>query len=128
MTRSRQNWCLHAIDAVKYSVQGLISCFKHELAFRQECMIAIPHFVAVALLPMELWMRFYLGALWVVVIVVELVNTGIEAVTDLASPEWHQLAKKAKDCGSAAVFCTILLFSLSWLFVLIRMAWRITYG
>lgn len=117
----------HLFSALRYSAHGFRACFRDELAFRQECAIAIPHFIAVALVPMELWMRFYLGALWFVMIAIELLNTAIEAVVNLASPEQHPLAKKAKDCGSAAVFCIIFLFVTSWCYVLGRCVWSLLF-
>ncbi len=49
---------------------------------------------------------------------VELLNTAVEAVVDLASPEKHDLAKKAKDCGSAAVMCILILIVACWIVVL----------
>jgi len=110
----------HLFAALRYSAHGFRACFVQEIAFRQECAIAIPHFLMVVLIPMELWMRFYLGSLWFVMISVELINTAIEAVATLTSPEWHELAKKAKDCGSAAVLSVIVVFSASWMFVIVR--------
>lgn len=111
---------MHLIAAFRYSLAGIKTCWKQETAFRQECAMAIPHLVAICIVTMELWLRFYLVALLVIVLVVELLNTAIEAVVDIASPGRHELAKKAKDCGSAAVFCLLLLLAASWIIVLIR--------
>lgn len=119
--KSASTGIAHLFSALRYSVQGLGSAFRDETAFRQECLIAVPHFIAVVCLPLELWMRFYLAALWFVLVAVELLNTAVEAVTNLVSPDWNVLAKKAKDCGSAAVFCIIVLFSVSWMFVIFRL-------
>lgn len=110
----------HMFAALKYSVNGFKMCFRDEMAFRQECVLAIPHFLMVIVLPMDLWLRLYLGFLWFLLVVVELLNTAIEAVVDLASPERHELAQKAKDCASAAVMGVIVVFILSWFFVLGR--------
>ena len=104
----------HFFRAFGYSVKGLRACFRDETAFRQECLLAIPHFIGLLALPLETWVRVYLVLLWVILIVVELLNTAIEAVVNLVSPEHHPLAGKAKDCGSAAVFCILILFFLSW--------------
>ena len=61
-----------------------------------------------------------LSALWGLVIIVELINTALEAVVDLASPEIHPLAKQAKDIASAAVFVSLMLFLLSWCAVIVK--------
>ena len=108
----------HCFSALKYSAQGFIACFKDESAFRQECALAIPHFIMLCVIQMDLWMRVLLGGLWFVLIAVELLNSGIEAVVDLASPEQHALAKKAKDCGSAAVMCVLVLIAGCWIVAL----------
>ena len=86
----------------------------HEPAFRQETLAAL------VLLPLAVW----LGQSWVetallagavvLVLVVELLNTGIEAAIDRIGPEWHALSKRAKDTGSAAVLLSLLLCGAVW--------------
>ncbi len=93
--------------AMGYSIQGLRAAW-FEKAFRQEAI------AAVFLIPCALW----LGKTWIetsllistvlMVMVVELLNTGIESAIDRIGPEWHALAKRAKDMGSAAVLLTLL--------------------
>ena len=99
--------------ALGYSLSGLRAAW-HEKAFRQEAVAAI------ALIPAS----FYLGQSWleiatlagsvVFVMVVELLNTGIESAIDRIGPEWHELAKRAKDMGSAAVLLSLLLCAAIW--------------
>jgi diacylglycerol kinase (ATP) len=94
--------------ATGYSLQGLRAGWR-ETAFRQEALAAI------VLLPLAVW----LGRGWVqvallagsvvLVMIVELLNTGIETVVDRIGPEWHELSKRAKDMGSAAVLLALLL-------------------
>lgn len=94
--------------ALGYSVEGLRAGWT-ETAFRQEALAAI------VLLPMSPW----IGRSWVevallagsvlLVMVVELLNTGIETAIDRIGPEWHDLSKRAKDMGSAAVLLSLLL-------------------
>lgn len=107
----------HLLAAFKYSVNGLCAAFKNETAFRHELLFGVPHIIAVALLPMSMLMRLILLGLWVQLIVVELVNSAIEAVVDLASPKYNELAKLAKDYGSAAVFLVINLMIACWIYV-----------
>lgn len=99
--------------ATGYSFQGLRTGWE-EPAFRQESI------AAVVMLPMSFW----LGRTWVeiallagsvlIVMIVELLNTGIEAAIDRISPEWHDLSKRAKDMGSAAVFLSLLFCCGTW--------------
>ena len=100
--------------AMGYSVEGLRAGW-HEAAFRQEVILAC------VLLPLAFW----LGHSWVettllagtvlLVMIVELLNTGIETAIDRIGPEWHDLSKRAKDMGSAAVLLSLLLCSGTWL-------------
>lgn len=102
------------MNAFGYSLQGFSAAFKHEDAFRQEV------FLAVVLIPLAL----YLGenrveqALMItsvlLVLIVELLNSAIEAAVDHTSIERHPLAKQAKDIGSAAVFIALLIVAVVW--------------
>ncbi len=99
--------------ATGYSLQGLRAGWG-ETAFRQEALAAL------VLLPASLW----LGASWVetavlagsvlLVLITELLNSGIEAAIDRIGPEWHPLSKRAKDMGSAAVLLALLLCAAVW--------------
>ena len=106
---------LHRLwHATRYSLHGLRAGWS-ETAFRQEALAAM------VLLPLSLW----LGQNWVEVallagsvillMVVELLNSGIEAAIDRIGPEWHALSKRAKDMGSAAVLLILLLCAGIWL-------------
>lgn len=101
------------LHATGYSIQGLRAGW-NETAFRQESIAAM------VLIPSAFWV----GGTWVetsvlvgcvvLLLITELLNTGIEAAIDRISEEWHPLAKKAKDTGSAAVFLALLLCSGVW--------------
>ena len=102
------------IDAAGYSIAGLRATFQHEAAFRQECLLAV------FMLPLA----FVLGESaveWALLIaplflllIVEVLNSAIEAIVDKASPEHHPLAGRAKDMGSAAVMLSLVLLFLVW--------------
>ena len=104
-TRTGLNRVWHAFG---YSLAGLRAGWQ-EKAFQQEVM------AAVVLVPLSFW----LGQNWietslligtvVFVMVVELLNTGLESAIDRVGPEWHDLSKRAKDMGSAAVLLSLLL-------------------
>lgn len=110
---------LHLWLAFSYSINGLRSAFKNEAAFRHELLLGIPHILAVVLLPMPMLMRMFFVALFVLLLVVELINSAIEAIVDLVSPAYHELAKRAKDYGSAALYLVLNLIFLGWAIVFI---------
>lgn len=100
--------------ALRYSLAGLRAGWQ-EAAFRQEAI------AAVILLPLA----FVIGRSWVevsalcgtvlLVMMVELLNTGVESAIDRIGPEWHALSKRAKDMGSAAVLLSLLLCGGTWI-------------
>ncbi|MBL1378050.1 diacylglycerol kinase [Zobellella iuensis] len=110
------------ISAGGYSLQGLKSAYRNEAAFRQEC------WLAAVLLPLACWWdvglvaRVLLIGSLVLVLVVELLNSAVEAVVDRIGPEHHELAGRAKDMGSAAVLLALLLAALTWVLVFIDYA------
>ena len=85
-----------------------------EAAFRQECWAAAVALLILALLPLSLAWKGLLLLAGACVLIVELLNSSIEAVVDMASPEYHALAKRAKDFGSAAVLLAILVNAVLW--------------
>jgi len=107
------------INACGYSIEGFAAAFKHEDAFRQEV------FLAAVLIPLG----FYLGkspvdkALMVtsvlLLLIVELLNSAIEAAVDHTSTEHNSLAKQAKDIGSAAVFLALTILATTWGLILL---------
>lgn len=106
------------IDATRYSLEGIAAAFRHEEAFRLELAAAI------VLLPAGLWLgrngeeRALLAGSVLFVLVVELLNSAVEAVVDRVSLEHHDLAKRAKDYGSAAVMFSLIAAGAVWLLVL----------
>lgn len=108
------------VHALGHSASGLRMAYGSESAFRQEV------WAALVLLPCAFW----LGKTWVevallagsvlLVLVVELLNTGIEAVVDRVSYDWHELSKRAKDIGSAAVLLSLLSFAGIWAAALVH--------
>ena len=101
------------------SLRGLKHCYYSEAAFRQEC------WAACVLLPLAIWLgrsgveRTLLVGSVLFVMIVELLNTGIEVVVDRISHERHHLSGFAKDLGSSAVLIALLAAVATWLFVLL---------
>lgn len=111
--KSRMGW-RRVLNAWRYSMQGLGAAIRHEAAFRQELMLAI------VLLPAAFWLgRNLLETLLLlivvfVVLIVELLNTAVEAVADAVSLETHSLIGRGKDIGSAAVLLSFAMLVLVW--------------
>jgi diacylglycerol kinase (ATP) len=108
------------LNATQYSLAGLAAAAKHEDAFRQELILVL------LLAPLALWLgntgverALMIGSL-IVVLIVELLNSAIEATVDRISFENHRLAKRAKDIGSAAVMLSLASAALVWLLILFR--------
>ncbi len=104
-------------NATRYSMQGLMHAMRHEAAFRQELLFAVPAIVVALLLPVARIEKIVLVASIVLVLIVELLNSAVEAVVDRVSLERHPLAGRAKDLGSAAVFLSIWLSVFMWLMI-----------
>lgn len=103
--------------AFLYSMQGFITACKSEHAFRQELMLVIPATIIALLLPVPALHKLALIGTLVLVLIVELINSAIEAVVDRVSLERHPLSKNAKDFGSAAVFLALSLAGATWLII-----------
>ncbi len=97
-----------------YSLDGLRSSMANEAAFRQELCVVTITSIALFFLPLPgIWkgLLFFATAN---VLVVELLNSAIESNVDLASPQYHELAKRAKDTGSAAVLLSVVIAIFLW--------------
>ena len=103
----------HLAAATSNSLRGIRDALRGT-AFRQECAVGVAHYVALFLVPMRGEFRVALAMAWAAILAAELLNTAVEAVVDLASPEWHPLARKAKDAASASVFVLIALTLALW--------------
>ena len=106
-------------NAMFYSFDGLRAAFTHEAAFRQEVLIAVILVPAAVATHASGAGKAMMVASVLLVLVVELLNSGIEAVTDRISLEDHALAKRAKDLGSAAVMLALVNVPVAWLLTLL---------
>lgn len=105
--------------AAGYSWQGLRAAWQQEAAFRQEAVAVIIATVIAGFLDVDAITRVLLIGSVVMVIIVELLNSAIEAVVDRIGNEIHPLAGRAKDMGSATVLLSILLAVFVWIMVLV---------
>ena len=105
-------------NALLYSMAGLKAAFSHEDAFRQEVLLAAVLIPAALFLPASgVGKALMIGSI-LLVLVVELLNSAVEAAVDRISLDHHRLAKRAKDIGSAAVFVSLANVLVIWLLVL----------
>lgn len=104
--------------AIVYSLDGFRTAWRYEHAFRQELMVAIPGVILALLLPVTRLEKLALIASLALVLIVELLNSAIEAVVDRVSLDMHSLSKNAKDLGSAAVMLSFVLALVTWGMVL----------
>lgn len=102
------------INAFGYSMKGLRAAFKHESAFRQETALLIILLPIAFLLGQNIVDYSILIGSLMLVIIVELLNSAVEAVVDRVGDEHHKLAGRAKDIGSAAVFVALLNVGVIW--------------
>ena len=107
------------LNATRYSLDGLRAAWTHEDAFRQELVLAAVMIPLALLLPVALIERLALIGVVVLVLIVELLNTAIEAAIDRDSLEINPLGKRAKDYGSAAVMLALLLAGGTWAAILL---------
>ena len=117
--RYKPRGLVRVMRALGASVHGLVGAFREEAAFRQELAMAV------LVIPLGLWLghngveRALLIAPMLLTLIVELLNSAIEATVDRIGFERHKLAGLAKDIGSAAVFMSFVLLTTVWLLVLL---------
>ncbi|MGB0129885.1 MAG: diacylglycerol kinase [Rhodocyclaceae bacterium] len=106
-------------NAFHYSLSGLAAAYRHEDAFRQESLLAAILIPLALFLPAPGVGKALMVASVLLVIIIELVNSAVEATVDRISLENHRLAKRAKDIGSAAVLIALINVVVVWLLVLL---------
>jgi len=118
--RKKNTGITRIIKAAGYSVQGFVAAFKHEAAFRQELLLAV------IFVPLAFFVgdgaaeRGLLIGVTVLVLIVELLNSAIEAIVDRVGTDHHTLSGRSKDLASAAVLLTLILWAYIWLDIAIN--------
>jgi diacylglycerol kinase (ATP) len=97
-----------------YSLNGLRFAVKSEEAFRQEIVLYVLLLIVLFFLPISMLFKTILFFVNTIVLLIELINSAIEAIVDMVSPEYNELAKHAKDLGSAAVLISLILAIVLW--------------
>lgn len=105
------------INAAKYSMLGFKSAIKNETAFRQEVILLVIACIIAFVIDFSIYERILLVGSIGFVMIVELINSAIECVVDRIGSERHELSGRAKDYGSAAVFLSLLLTLILWIYL-----------
>ena len=119
MAKPSKTGLARVIDATGYSLQGLKAQWQYEAAFRQEVclfLLALPLALYFGETGLERALLIFVVGL---VVIVETINSAMEAVVDRVGDEYHELSGRAKDMGSAAVFLALVLAGSVWLLVLV---------
>lgn len=111
---------MRILGAFRYSLKGLAAAFTHEAAFRQELALTVAGVIAACWVGRNLTEVAVLIAPLVLMLIVELLNSAIEAIADAISLDHHPLLGRAKDLGSAAVLLSMLLLAGVWAVVIAR--------
>ncbi|BCD59469.1 MULTISPECIES: diacylglycerol kinase [unclassified Nitratiruptor] len=109
----------HLFKNARYALDGLIECWRSETSFKIEVILFILFSILFWLLPIALLSKVILQTSLFVPLIAELLNSAIERIVDLASPNYHPLAKAAKDAGAAAVLLSLFLTVGIWVAVAI---------
>jgi diacylglycerol kinase (ATP) len=110
----------HLVHATKWSMTGLKAAWKYEQAFRIEVVLSF------FIIPLAFYMgethveKLLLCITWLLVLVVELLNSAVEAVVDRVGTEHHELSGRAKDLGSAAVFLSNSICTATWIILIFK--------
>ena len=110
---------LRVWKALFYSLAGFRAAYQNEHAFRQECLLALVLLPLALVLPASGVGKALMAGSVLLVLIVELLNSALEAAVDRISLEQLQLAKRAKDIGSAAVFMSLINVGVTWALVLL---------
>ncbi len=104
----------------RYAIDGVIAAFRMETSFKLELFFGIFLIAAILWLPISFYGKMVLVVTMILVPIVELLNSAVENVVDLATREIHPLAKNAKDMGAAAVLFSVLLHLGCWIAIIYR--------
>ena len=113
------------INAFGYSINGFKAAYKNEAAFREEVLLAVVLIPTAILLPVEAMEKLLMVVSVLLVLLVEILNSAIEAVVDRFGGEIHELSGRAKDLGSAAVLIALMIAGLIWGCILIPLLFAV---
>ncbi|QSN63912.1 diacylglycerol kinase [Caballeronia sp. M1242] len=123
-TPHKRSGPLRGLFALRHSWNGLVVTWREESAFRQEVGLAVVLLPVAFIVPVSAAERVLLAASVLLVLLIELINSSIEAAIDRISLERHELSRRAKDGGSAAVTVALVICVLTWGIICGPMAWH----
>lgn len=116
------------INATGYSMKGLSAAYRNEAAFREEVLLACVLIPCALLLGLPAVETVLLIGSVLLLMLVQILNSAIEAVVDRIGPELHPLSGRAKDLGSAAVFIAMIILGVTWLLIAAPALWAFLAG
>jgi diacylglycerol kinase (ATP) len=123
-SHAKRSGALRGLFALRHSRDGIAATWREESAFRQEAYVAAVLMPVAFLVPVSAAEHVLLAASLLLVLLVELINSSIEAAIDRISLERHELSGRAKDCGSAAVTMAIVIGVMTWCVICGPLAWQ----
>ena len=120
----KRSGLLRGLFALRHSRDGIAATWREESAFRQEVCAAAVLLPIALLVPVSTTDRVLLSTSVLLVLLVELINSSIEAAIDRISLERHELSGRAKDCGSAAVTIAVVICAITWGMICGPLAWQ----
>ncbi|WP_321800403.1 diacylglycerol kinase [Caballeronia sp. J97] len=124
LAHGKRSGLLRGVFALRHSRDGIVATWREESAFRHEVCVAAVLLPVAFLVPASAAEHVLLAASVLLVLLVELINSSIEAAIDRISLERHELSGRAKDCGSAAVTVAIAIGALTWSTICGPLAWQ----
>jgi diacylglycerol kinase (ATP) len=119
MKKGKKKGIKRLVNAFYYSMAGFKAAWKNEEAFRQEIIVGIFVIPAGFLIGKTFTQKAILIGAYFIIPLVELINSSIEAIVDRIGTEHHELSRRAKDLGSASVFLSICIASVTWLIIVL---------
>ncbi len=114
--RNKPNYSI--FKNAKYAIDGFVTAFNGEVSFKLELFFGLFITLGIIFLPFTLFSKLILFITFVLILVVELLNSSIENIVDLVTKDIHPLAKNAKDIGATAVLFTVLLHIVCWVVII----------
>lgn len=123
-SQHKRSGVMRGLHALRYSCNGILTTLRTESAFRQEACAALVLLPLAGFVPVSTAEHVLLAVSVLLVLLVELLNSAIEAVVDRISLEQHDLSGRAKDCGSAAVLVSLLIWAVTWGTICAPLVWH----
>jgi diacylglycerol kinase (ATP) len=121
--KSPHKGAMRIVKAFKYSYEGFCAAFKNEAAFRQDLLFCVVFFAASFFIDVSYIEKILMISSLILILIMELINSAVEACIDRISDEYHELSKRAKDIGSLLVLISFINVFMVWGIILYNRFW-----